>query len=197
MSLVDSVTKRTPSGWRVVASQLMRNPVRQSAHDWRVPLSAVAVIRLGGMLVLAIAAAGAQGAAGQQRLLVLPFEISAPGDSAVSHELAAIVQEQLAAALLGEVHVIDASRRAEAFEAARMAVDAILAPTTARQMAHFLRADLYVIGSLTASDTTMLVELRSSTDGASRLSAIVGCPFRDDTVRCGGMVVDSILLGAR
>jgi hypothetical protein len=162
-----------------------------------VPLSAVAVSRLGGTFLLAMAVTGAQGAVGQQRLLVFPFEISAPGDSAVSHELAAIVQEQLAAALLGEVHVIDASRRAEAFEAAGMAVDAILAPTTARQMAHFLRADLYVIGSLIVSDTTVLVELRSSADGVSRLTATVGCPFRDDTVRCGGMVVDSILLGAR
>ena len=64
-------------------------------------------------------------------------------------------------------------------------------------MAHFLRADLYVIGSLTPSDTTVHVELRASTEDGHRLTVIVACPFREETVRCGGMVVDSLLLGVR
>ena len=181
----------------LVAPQLMGRAARQLADGRRPRTSTVASRRLGGLVMLAIAAVGAQGTEGQQRLLVLPFEISAPEDSAISHELAAILREQLAAALLGEIHVIDESQRVEAFQAARMAPNAILPPITARQMAHFLRADLYVIGSIAPSDTTVLVELRAGTEAGRRLTAMVACPFRTETARCGGMVVDSVLLGVR
>ena len=76
--------------------------------------------RLGRILSCGIVALGAQRAEGQQpRLLVLPFEIAAPQDSAISHELAAILREQLAAALVGNINVVPDSQRAAAFQAAR------------------------------------------------------------------------------
>ena len=118
---------------------MMGRSVRQLAGGMRPRTSTVASRRLGGLVMLAIGAVGAQGAEGQQRLLVLPFVISAPEDSAISHELAAILREQLAVALLGEIHVVDESQMAEAFQAARIARDAILPPITAWQLAQFSR----------------------------------------------------------
>ena len=61
----------------------------------------------GLVTVAAILAGPGKGMAqGQPRLLVLPPEVSTPADSAVSLEMAAVIQEQLRAALLGETHVI-------------------------------------------------------------------------------------------
>ena len=154
--------------------------------------------RLGSVLIWGIVVAGAQRAEGQQRrLLVLPFEITEPRDSAVTHELAAILREQLAAALLGEISVVRDSQRAEAFQAARINLDAIVPPGAARQLAHFLRADLYVIGSISSSGAMIMVELHVLTEDTSLVTATVACPFRTDTLRCGSMVVDSVLTGIR
>ena len=121
------IRRSAPPNRPVVTPQLMGRAVGQFFQAARSVTRIMSSGRLGAILALGVVVVGSQPAEGQQqRLLVLPFEIGAPQDSAISQELAAIVREQLVAALIGEIRVVPESQRASAYQAAGFAPKAIV-----------------------------------------------------------------------
>lgn len=138
-------------------------------------------------LVVALMAGAAGSAAAQlavqqptEKLLILPFAISSPTDSATSIALADAVRDRIGQLAKYKVMVIPKAKLCEALQASGFPCDVLLDDQQARQLARFLSVQAYVTGTLTRSGATLTANIRvidiSSAGMAATFTATNGNP---------------------